>query len=164
MKIHERELENCYPAVPSITNFIFALNFAKRLIVVLLQVIIMMFAMGIMLMIGAQVARGESSPGLTKYMKEIKKIRDSTMQEHYRRCEENRKRKSFERHHPPRETQTLVEVDEIDVTEPCEQHCNHKTKEVTEDNPSYLFNLEEEGEGDSSDVARFTLGGAQLSF
>lgn len=45
--------------------------------VVLFQVIILIFAMGIMLMIGAQVARVESEPGLSKYMKEVKRLRET---------------------------------------------------------------------------------------
>lgn len=51
----------------------------------------MMFALGIMLMIAAQVARGEMAPGVNKYMKEMNKIRESAFFAKYQR-QQDRKR------------------------------------------------------------------------
>lgn len=80
--------------------------------------------MGIMLMIGAQVARGESTPGINKYVKEIKRIRDSTLSAHVSRCSELRK--SAAKHQTKSQTPsyTLLPIEEkslsatqIDVNE-----------------------------------------------
>lgn len=44
-----------------------------------------------MLMIGAQVARGESEPGINKYMKQMNSIRENALFERNRRIVEKKK-------------------------------------------------------------------------
>ena len=117
----------------------------------------MIFALGIMLMIAAQVARGESTPGLNKYVKEIKRIRDSTLFDHFRRCDELKK-SADKQQMSPTPSYVLTPIEErrrlSEHAEATEEGC-YENKGETTTNPD---------QGSPSAVPRFTLGEAKVQF